>query len=89
MKLEIKVFEALCELKEFKINDIKATYDDFGKLDDLNPKNAEPYGCGNMTFIPYPPKQEVLDKYNINLNEYYIICKKLDCLSFGSCSWCV
>lgn len=90
MKLNCKAFGALCELEVFTINDIEADYHDFGTKEDIDPESAEPYGCGNMKFIPKEPSQEVLDKYKITEDEYNLICEKLDTeLSFGCCGWCV
>lgn len=89
MKLNIKVYSALCALEEFKINGKSADSDDFGEHYDKCPGDAEPYGCGNMTFVPKPYTQEVLDKYGITEAEYDEICDQLDCLSFGHCGWCI
>ena len=89
MKLILIPMEALCELHEFKINDIEAAYEDFGSKYDDDTENAEEYGCGNMQFFPKPATSVVLDKYKITKKEYKEICKKLDVLSFGSCGWCV
>lgn len=89
MKLELECYGALCELKTFRINEINADYHDFGYKQDTAPEIAEPYGCGNMQFIPKPVEKEILDKYNITVDEYNEICVKLDCLSFGGCRWCI
>lgn len=89
MKVEMEPYSALCSLRVFKINDIEADYNDFGEKEDINPTAAEPYGCGDMEFLPKAATQEVLDKYNITTDEYNEICKRLDCLSFGNCGWCV
>lgn len=87
---ECKAYSALCELEEFNINGIQADYEDFGTKKDTDPENAEPYSCGNMEFLPKPPTQEVLDKYNITTDDYIEVCNKLtDELSFGCCGWCV
>lgn len=88
MKLKIECCRCLCALEKFEINGIKADYEDFGTKEDKAPELAEPYCCGNMRFTPKLATQEVLDKYKINVSEYNKICDKLDCLSFGSCSWC-
>lgn len=86
----IRAYYALCELEECTINGVELDYNDFGEKDDIEPDEAEEYGCGNMQFIPYEEvKQETLKKYNITEEEYRKIQDKLDCLSFGCCSWCV
>ena len=80
---------ALCQLAEFKINGINAYYEDFGTKEDTRPQEAEPYGCGNMQFIPKAADADVLEKYGIDEQEYITICDALQCLSFGRCGWCV
>lgn len=90
MKLELEVYECLCSLSNFRINDIEADYNDFGEKYDHNPEDAEDYACGNMQFDSKNPTQEILDKYKISVDEYNEICSQLeDKLSFGSCGWCV
>ena len=73
-----------------KINDVELDYTDFGKKYDLSPENCGIYGgCGNMRFVPFTEiNPDILKKYNITAQEYKKIQKKLDCLSFGKCSWC-
>lgn len=89
MKLELEFYGALCETKTFKINNVKASYDDFGEKFDHSPENAPDYCCGDMRFDSKPPLPEVLDRYHISINEYDDICEKLrEGLSFGSCGWC-
>lgn len=90
MKLELKIYSALCETEIFTVNGINATYEDFGEKYDHDTENAEDYGCGDMQFDMNPPTEEVLEKYKITLNEYYQICEKLsEGLHFGECGWCV
>lgn len=89
MEYEIIVYEGLCHCAVFWINNVTASYTDFGRLEDLDPSGAEEYGCGNMTFIPKLPTEKVLDKYSIDVDEYKKICEELDVLSFGRCGWCV
>lgn len=89
MKLELKVFDCLCELRVFKINGICAHYSDFGDKEDMNTENAEDYACGDMQFIPKECSDKVLEKYSITKEEYDTVCNKLDILSFGCCQWCV
>ena len=89
MKLEIEVYEALCALSTFKINDIKADKDDFVDRYDHAPEDAEPYGCGNMKADVIPMTDKVLTKYNISPNEYNEIAEQVaEKLSFGACGWC-
>lgn len=88
MELIVIPYSALCELQEFSINGIKADYNDFGSKGDRGWRDAEDYCCGDMQFTPQLPTQKVLDKYKINVDEYNMVCEKLDCLSFGCCGWC-
>lgn len=88
MKIEIKTYQCLCELEEFKINGINASYTDFGNKYDLEPALADAYCCYNMKFVAKLPTQEVLDKYKIGVDEYNKVCEELDCLSFGCCCLC-
>lgn len=90
MKLEFKMFDALCSHELFKINDIDAHYSDFGYQYDRAPQEAEPYGCGDMAFERKSATQSVLDKYKITLDEYNEICDMLtDKMSWGNCGWCI
>lgn len=89
MKLEIEPCSACCFLKVFKINGIKADSSDFGHQEDVDETNAPDYGCGNMQFISKHATQDVLDKYDITVEDYNEILNELDrCLSFGYCDWC-
>ena len=87
----IESCSSYCGLEKFSINGIQANYSDFGSKKDIDRSNAEPYGCGDMRFIPnLYPKTEVLKKYNITKDEYDLICMKLEReLSFGHCGWCI
>lgn len=87
-ELIIAVGMCYCYLRIFRINNIDASEVDFGCHKDTSPEEAEPYCCGNMQFIPKESTEEVLSKYKITQAEYEQICEELDCLSFGSCSWC-
>jgi hypothetical protein len=91
MELEIKTYNSLpCETSKFKINGVDAYVDDFGCSDDMNPDRAEPYGCGDHRFTSKLPEPGVLSKYNINLEEYILICEQLESkLDVGACGWCV
>jgi len=89
MKIEFEMFDALCTHRLFKINDIKANYEDFGEQYDRSPQTAEPYCCGDMRFTSKPATQSVLDKYKITPDEYVQICDMLtDKMSWGNCGWC-
>jgi len=89
MKLVIKPYGALCELKKFTINGIDAVYEDFGEKYDHEPTHAEDYCCGDMRFEAKNSTLEILDKYFIDEDEYDKICGELgDALDFGSCGWC-
>jgi len=90
LKFDIQVFSCLCSLKVFTIKGKEADYDDFGEKYDRDPGNAEDYACEDMQFTRYPAKTEILNKYNIILEEYDLICEELESvLSFGCCGWCV
>jgi len=90
MKLELDFYGCLCATSTFKINDINAHYEDFGDKYDYDMENAEEYGCGDMRFEEKRPTKEILEKYNITIEEYYKICDKLkEGLSFGNCGWCI
>lgn len=89
MKLVLEFYEALCSTKEFKINGIEAGYNDFGEKYDHDEENAEPYCCGYMQFDSKPATEEILNKYNITIDEYDEICNQLsEGLSFGCCGLC-
>ena len=79
-----------CELEIFKINGKEADIEDFVCVYDHTPDIAEPYGCGDMRADIISPTKEVLNKYNISLNEFYEIANDLaETLSIGSCEWCL
>lgn len=86
---ELEIYGSLCAAKTFLVNGINAHSEDFGELEDLAPEEAEDYGCGNQTFIPYEAKPEILTKYGIDEKQYSAITDKLVCdLSFGNCGLC-
>ena len=91
MELIIKPFDAApCILEIFTINGKAANSIDFGDTFDHYEGEEEPYFCGDMQFEPIPPTPEVLQRYNITVDEYNAICKELeDKLYVGECSWCV
>lgn len=89
MNLKIKVYDTLCELEQFVINDIKADYLDFGEKYDTE-ENDKELGCVCMQFVPYcTPDPKVLEKYKITECEWSAVCEELKVLSFGCCGWCV
>lgn len=89
MKVELEVYDALCETKVFKVNDVDADWCDFGDKFDHDRENAEPYCCGDMRFVAGTATQAILDKYKINIDEFNQICEMLsDKLSWGNCGWC-
>ena len=91
MELIIKPFKALpCHLEEFTINGQVAEQSDFGDVWDHDSENAEPYACNDMKFEPKLPTSEVLNHYNITVDDYYTICRELESeLHVGFCGWCV
>lgn len=89
MGVEIKAFRALCEAEIFTINGIRADTSDFG-WHESNGVLSEWGGCKNCEFKTYKPTDEILKKYKISLDEYYMICNELsEKLSFGECGWCI
>jgi len=90
MSHEIVFGTSFCYTPIFTINGKDAESDDFGRQGDNAPEDAEPYGCGDMTFSPRAPTDEVLQKYGIDELEYWTIANSLaEGLSFGSCGWCI
>jgi hypothetical protein len=87
--VSIGCMSSLCELHAgAHVNETPLNWEDFGEREDTSPKCGE-YGCGNMQFEAFrKPKDGILEKYKITRDEYDEICDLLDCLSFGSCSWC-
>lgn len=88
MEIEIKPYRCLpCALEVFKINGKDANTDDFGEMETTGGSCMDS-ACG-CDFVPKMPKQEILDKYNINLDEYSDICEELrDTLFIRGCGWC-
>lgn len=91
MELIIKPFHSLpCELEVFTINGIAANSMDFGDVYDHNEEAKESYGCGDMYFESKLPTSEVLQRYNITVDEYNAVCTELEKkLYVGKCGWCV
>ena len=90
MKLVLVFGQAMCYCREFVINGVKATSDDFGVSSDHDIENApEDGGCGERRFEKNGSTPDVLNKYQITDAEYDDICEKLEAgLSFGNCSLC-
>lgn len=89
MKLELS-FSHYCSTENFRINNIEAEYEDFVDKYDHSPWGAPNYGCGDMKCDIKNPIQEVLDKYNINEQDFYEIAEALnEGLSLGCCGWCI
>lgn len=91
MELIIEPFYSLpCELEVFTINGKAANYRDFGDVYEHNEEAKEPYGCGDMYFESKLPTSEVLQRYNITVDEYNTICTELkNKLYIGKCGWCI
>lgn len=93
MKLDVVIipFDSLpCSCEKFTINGMDADVSDFGSTVDMDEENAEEYGCGDRQFVPQMPTNKVLNKYEIDVDEYAEICDKLQCaLAVGSCGWCI
>ena len=87
MKLELDFANYFCTTKRFSINDVKASYHDFGKKFDQ--PSASDGGCDEMQFTGISATPEVLEKYKITISEYNFIVGQLEVgLSFGSCGYC-
>lgn len=88
---DIKVSKWSCWCPVFTIKGQNAEVGDFGDWDDIDRhcEDKPDHGCGNMTFTPRLPSQKILDKYNINVDEYAEIAHALEeGLSFGRCRLC-
>jgi hypothetical protein len=73
------------------INGIELNADDFGESFDTGHDNNDrpEYGCGNRVFEPSHATEEVLEKYDINSDQWYHIASLLESeLSFGRCGRC-
>ena len=86
--IEIEQYAYLpCSLKEFKINGIDASYEDFGYTEC---ERIKPYTCTNFHFVSRFSTPEVLNHYNITESEYDQICEKLEMIfDFGECGLCI
>lgn len=89
MRLELEIFDALCETATFRINGKEADSSDFGSHYDHSPEIAEDYCCGDMRFESKLADPKVLEEYGITNDEYNEVCEQLESgLSFGYCGWC-
>ena len=85
----LNVHQFFCSAKTFTVNGKIANTEDFGTTEDTSPDEAPDYGCGNRQFIPYPVRNEILEKYEITEEEYIGIVEELvEKLSFGECDLC-
>ncbi|MDD6716955.1 MAG: hypothetical protein PUF49_11385 [Firmicutes bacterium] len=88
MKLKIEQsLSSPCELNVFTINEKDAEKDDFG-TEDLTSDGE--YGCAFCKFTPdRHPKDGVLERYSITLEEFITIGDILaEKLSFYNCGMC-
>ena len=87
MKLTIETFDAFpCSTRIFTINGIEANEYDFGEKHIYGSAIHNKCCC---EFIPKMPTQNVLDMYNISLDEYQTICDELSsALYVFHCGWC-
>lgn len=84
----VKTYFALpCATEVFNVKGTDADVSDFGTSKSEGDGN---YGCLYHEFIPYEvPKEGVLERYGITLEEYKEICDALECeLYVGQCGWC-
>ena len=89
MELELEIEVCLCSLATFQINGIKANIKDFVNKYDHKPENSVDYGCGDMKADIIPATNEVLNKYNISLDEYNKVAERVSSeVSFGNCNLC-
>lgn len=72
LSVEIETYSCLpCRTERFVINGIDASVGDFWAMDDTDWRNAEPYGCGCMEFIPDETcMKDAVKKYNITEAEF-------------------
>lgn len=90
MEYKAEVYGALCSLKEFTINGIKAHEEDFVDKFDHDQENTEDYACGDMEADIILATEEVLQKYSITLEEYNTIADDVsEKVSFGCCGGCI
>lgn len=77
--MTVEIDGAYCDwLRLFRVNNIDADIEDFGKCYDDRKEDAPRYGCGNMCSHSYEePPLGILNKYNINMDEWEIICDRL------------
>lgn len=87
MEIEITPYRGLpCSVQKFTINGKSASEYDFGTVDTFG-DCMEGNCCAR--FIPDMPKQEILEKYDITLDQYAEIVDALKKkLNINSCGWC-
>ena len=88
MEYKIEPYGALpCELQVFTINGKNADYEDFG-VKIMRDGSCMDNECG-CEFHSELPSSEVLAKYEITVDEYAEIARKLESeLRLYNCGWC-
>lgn len=84
----VTTYDALpCSAEIFEVKGVEASTWDFGRG---SSESDGEYGCAYHEFISYDePKEGVLEKYKITLEEYQKICDRLErALYVGHCGWC-
>ena len=88
MLMKIKRNDYFCKLKEFEINGIEADISNFGKFNEEFAEKEE-RSCIDRQFVPMSFGMTAKLKYNINAEDYLVVCAALkELLSFGNCSNC-
>ena len=87
MELELTTYRCLpCSTECFKINGIDADEYDFGG------KTIGGDCMENTCYCRFEkklPSQAILDKYNITVDEYALVCEELEIkLNVYNCGWC-
>lgn len=87
MEIEVIPYRGLpCSVEKFTIDGKSASEYDFGTVDTYG-DCMEGDCCAR--FIPDMPKQEILDKYDITLEQYAEIVEVLkETLCVNGCGWC-
>lgn len=80
-----------CEADIFTINGMKAKISDFGDMEDVDWKKAEPFSCKCMKFVPNGLHNEDAEKkYGISSDEFRSVQRILEEKMYvGFCSMCV
>lgn len=76
-----------CCLSEFTVNGVKASIGDFGEKEHHGSSYID--GDCQYQFNPFIARQEVLDKYKIDTEDYDNVCNELErVLKIENCAWC-